>query len=171
VHIIDDRTIEMVSKKAGKVLQKTRYTVATDGTTETAEYTGPTGERSATGTFKRVGKPVAGMHAVSGSWKTEKFSHSENYYLTIFEDTVDGLKMNRPAGGHFEAKFDGKEYPDGDHFVVLKRISPRTIEMTFKTDQNVLSTERISVSADGRTMTWLMRTAWGLEKTVVSNKE
>jgi hypothetical protein len=84
---------------------------------------------------------------------------------STMEETKDGLTTTAQivdADGkartvHYEAKFDGKEYPltgspDYDA-VVAKRINRRTIEITRKKGGTVVQTARYVVSKDGKKIT------------------
>ena len=180
VRIIDDHSIEATAKKAGKVVSEEKTTVSPDGMTETSEFTShpPSSDKPVTGTFmtKRVGKAPAGMHAVSGSWVAEKAENvSENGLTTTFEESADGLKMSAPTGEHYDAKLDGKEYPyeasPSMNKVVLKKIGARVIEETDKRDGKVMSTARMTVSADGKTMTMVVHDHQGRVSTFVWEKQ
>jgi hypothetical protein len=180
VHIIDDHNIEVVAKKAGKVVFDEKTAVAADGMTATEEFTThpQSSDKPVTGTviLKRAGKSMAGMHAVSGAWVAEKAENvSENGLMTTFEETADSLKMSQPTGEHYDAKLDGKDYPyEGSpevNKVVLKRIGPRVIEETDKRDGKVESTARMTVSSDGHTMTMTVKDSQGRVSTFVWNKQ
>lgn len=180
VRIIDDHTIETITKKAGKVSSQGKISVSADGKTFTAAYTGypASGDKpvTSTGDYKRAGAPVAGSHAISGSWTMDKVENVSDNGLTItFEQSADGLKMKTPTGDHFDAKFDGKEYPaEGSpqtDKVVLKRIGPKEIEETDKLAGKVVSTSRMTVSADGKTMTVVSHEHDGRVNTVTATKQ
>jgi hypothetical protein len=165
VRIIDDHSIELIEKKAGKIVSKVRISVSSDGATAAEEFTAfpESSAKPVTGaaTLKRVGKSVAGMHAASGSWLTEKAENvSENALLATFEQTAENLRMTMPTGEHYDAKLDGKPYPyagspDVDH-VMLKRIGARGVEETDKRGEKVISTTQMTVSPDGRSMTMVV---------------
>jgi hypothetical protein len=180
VRIIDDHNIEVVAKKAGTVVFDEKTSVAADGMTATEEFTThpQSSDKPVTGTvtLKRAGKSMAGMHAVSGAWVAEKAENvSENGLVVTFEETADGLKMSQPTGDHFDAKLDGKDYPfEGSaevNKVVLKRIGPRVIEEIDKRDEKVESTERMTVSPDGHTMTIVVKDRQGRVSTFVWDKQ
>jgi hypothetical protein len=166
VRIIDDRSVEQIEKKAGKLVSQSKTTVSSDGATAVEERTSypESGGKpvSGSGTLKRVGKSMAGMHATSGSWLAEKFENvSENALLTTFVQSADSLKMTQPTGEHYDAKLDGKAYPYGGYSevdtVVLKRMGAREIEETDKRGEKIISTERMTVSPDGRSMTMVIQ--------------
>jgi hypothetical protein len=73
-----------------------------------------------------------------------------------FKETDDGLSMTTPTGLAYTAKFDGKDYAykgdPGTTSVSLKRIDANTVAETGKRDGKVVGIERITVAADGKTM-------------------
>ena len=72
--------------------------------------------------------------------------------------TVDGTdKDGKALHSEWTGKFDGKDYPvTGDASMnarSYKRIDAHTLKLTGRKDGKVISTGRISVSADGKTRT------------------
>jgi hypothetical protein len=179
VRIIDDHSLEIISKMAGKVVGDAKETVSSDGMTETVEgtYYPMSSDKPVafSNTSKRVGGSIAGMHAISGSWRPEKVSESEEAKLNIFEQTSDGLKWSAPTGEHYEAKLDGKEYPvsgaRGWDKVVLKRLTPSSIEETDKFGDKTLATYRYTLSSDGRSMTMEVHGSSGGISTSILRKQ
>lgn len=179
VRVVDDHHLEGAAKKAGKAVFEQKVTVAPDGMTATEEFTThpPSSDKPVTGTetLKRVGKSAPG-NAFSGSWVMEKAQDvSENGLVFTFTQSGDSLKMSNQTGESYDAKLDGKEYPcqgsaENDH-VVLKRINERTIEETDKGGGKVLSTARMTVSADDRTLTMVIHDRTGRVTTLVWNKQ
>ena len=162
VRIVDPNSIEVVSKKRGKTVLSERDTVSADGNTATVEFTDqPEGsDQPVTGTLKlvRVAKGPLGSHAFSRFWRTEKADNiSDNGLTFTYNTTADRLTMTTQTGESFTAKFNGKDYPykgnPGISSVSCKRINANIIEETDKRDGNAISTARITVSPDGRTMT------------------
>lgn len=161
IRIVDPNTLEITDKKDGKTVRTETDSVSSDGKTLTQKFSDQTSgnPQPVTGeeTLARVSKGPAGSHAVSGSWRAEKFSNISSNGLTVtYQATADGLKMSLPTGQSYNAKFDGKEYPiEGDpgHTVVtLKRISADTIEETDKRDGKVVGVFRMTVSKDGKSI-------------------
>jgi hypothetical protein len=86
VKVVDDHTIEVTEKKDGKTTATDTDTVSVDGNTMTSKFTDLSLEKPITGevTSTRVSKGLAGSHAVSGSWRTEKVnSISDNASLSL----------------------------------------------------------------------------------------
>jgi hypothetical protein len=180
VRVVDDHTIDCVVKKSGKLVAEEKTTVSADGMTATDQFTSypPSSDKPLTGsaTLKRSGKSIPGMHAISGSWLTEKAENiSDAALTTTYEETADGLKMTDPTGSHFDAKFDGKDYPlegaSGANQVALKKIGPRTIEETDKHDNKIESTAHMTVSADGKTLTMVFHDRQGRVSSFIWNKQ
>jgi hypothetical protein len=161
VRVVDDRTIEETDKKDGKTVATSKMTASSDGKTLTYEFS----DSSATngdpvtgkGEMTRVAKGAAGSHAISGSWRNSKMeSMSDN--ATSITYKVDGgtLNMTSPTGQSYSAKLDGTEAPykgdPGTSSVSVKQMGKNVIEETDKRDGKVISVARISVGADGKTM-------------------
>lgn len=160
VRAVGDNAIEIITKKGGKVVGKSKDTVSPDGNTLTTEWSfvGENGqERNGRFVSKRVSPAPEGANKVSGSWQGEKMeSASENIMLVTYKVTEDGLSMTQPSGESYTAKFDGKDYPykgdPGTTSVSLKKIDDNTIEETDKRDGKVISVARMTISPDGHTM-------------------
>ena len=159
VQVIDARTVQFVGKLGGKETFSNSVAVSADGATLTATFKDMSGAQVGTGTTisKRVAAGAPGSHAISGSWKTEKMSEVSDVEATVtYKTTADGLQMQW-NGQSYDAKFDGKQYltanDPGKTWVSLKRISANTIEETDTRDGHVVDVYRMTVSADGKTMT------------------
>lgn len=159
VKVVDDRTVQLTTKLAGKETSSTSIAVSADGNTLTQNYKDMTGTQAATGgvVSKRIAAGAPGSHAISGTWKAEKISEmSDVTATTTYKMTADGLQMNW-NGQSYDAKFDGKKYltanDPGKTWVSLKRISDNTVEETDIRNGKVEDIYRMTVSADGKTMT------------------
>ncbi len=162
VKAVDDRNVEIVNKKGGKVSGTSKMSASEDGNTLTTEwsFTSESGQQgSGKFTSKRVGTAPAGANRISGEWKPEKIENaSENLMTVTYKVTEDGLSMTDQIGDSYTAKFDGKDYPykgdPGTTHVSLKKIDANTIEETDKRDGKVISVTRITVAPDGKTMSF-----------------
>jgi hypothetical protein len=159
VKVIDARTVQFAAKLGGKPAFSTSLAVSEDGATLTATFTDMSGTQAVTGTqvLKRVAAGAPGSHLISGSWKTDKMSDMTDVGATVtYKMTSDGLQMSW-NGQSYDAKFDGKKYltvnDPGKTWVSLKRVSDSTIEETDIRDGKVADVYRMTVSADGKTMT------------------
>jgi len=164
VTVIDDRHVNSESQKAGKQMSTVKRSVSDDGNTLTEEWTysgNPTGGTvSGTDTMTRVAKGPAGSNAVSGSWREAKSDvATADALLFTYKGGGDSLSMTTPTGQSYDAKLDGKDVPyvgdPGTTSVSLKRIGD-SIEETDKRDGKVISVSKMTVSADGKTMTILV---------------
>lgn len=162
ITIVDDHTVEVTDKKAGKTVISATFKVASDGLSETYESTDSSNSSSAPVKMKadlsRIGRLPSGAHAISGSWRAVKFEDlSENGLLVTYAMDGDNLKMTEPTGQSYSAPLDGKDSPylgdPGQTSVSMKRIDDRTIDETDRRDGKVIGTSHLTVSADGRTMT------------------
>jgi hypothetical protein len=162
ITVVDDRTIEETDKKNGKTVATSKTWVSPDGNTLMFEFS----DSSATsgdpvtgkGEETRVAKGPAGSHAISGSWKVAKMdSLSDNAMTITYNVSGDSLSMNSPTGQSYTAKLDGTDSPykgdPGTTSVSVKGVDKNTMEEKDKRDGKVISVSRLTVSADGKTMT------------------
>ena len=165
IKVVDDRTIEETDKKNGKTLTTTKAWVSPDGNTLTFEFSDTSTSSGApvtgNGQETRVAKGPAGSHAISGSWRMVKMSDlSENATSLTYKVTGDTLTMSNQTGQSYTAKLDGTEAPykgdPGTTSVSVKKTGPNTMEETDKREGKVISVARITVSADGKTIKFLI---------------
>jgi len=161
IKVTDDKTIEEVTKKGGKVVATSKTWVSADGNTLMFEFSDSSATNSAPVTGKgsetRVAKGPDGSHALSGSWKMAKMeSLSENGMTITYKTTGDSITMTTPTGQTYTAKLDGTEAPykgdPGTTSVSVKKIDSNTLEETDKRDGKVIAVVKITVSADGKAM-------------------
>jgi len=162
VKIVDDKTIEVTSKKNGKVVNTGKRIVSADGKTVTVDLTAYLETSKQPVKFKgmmiRVAAGPAGSHAISGSWQPQKvLSESENALTVTYKSTTDGLMMSTPTGDSFEAKFDGKDYPAKGNpnvsTVSLTKVNDRSFDETLKRDGKIVAVYHWTVSGDGKAIT------------------
>jgi hypothetical protein len=161
VKVVDDHTIETITKKNGKTNGTSKTSVSPDGNTLMFEFS----DSSATsgdpvtgkGEETRVAKGPAGSHAISGSWRTSKMdSFSDNGLAVTYKVEGESLTMTNPTGQSYTAKLDGTDAPykgdPGTTSVSVKRMDKSTIEESDKRDGKVIGVARMTVSADGKSM-------------------
>ena len=164
IKVVDDRTVEEADKKDGKTVTTSKTTVSSDGdgSTLTFEFTDSSATNADPVTGKgeatRVAKGPAGSHAISGSWRTTKLeSLSDNGLTFTYKVEGDSLTMTNPTGQTYAAKLDGTDAPykgdPGTTSVSVKRLGRNTMEESDKRDGKVISVARMTVAADGKTMT------------------
>lgn len=158
---VDASTVAIVGKKAGTTIFESTSTVSADGTTLTRKGVNhpPGGQEPVqwTATYKRIGEPPPGVHAISGKWRHVREADSENGLLTTYKTNGDELTMTMKTGMNYTAKFDGKDYPLKGSYrfdtVSLKRIGERTFEETDKMKGQVVEFDTWTVSPDDKTLT------------------
>jgi len=162
ITVVDASTISEVDKKDGKTVSTGKTTVSSDGKTMMFDFSDSSNSNGApvvaTGEATQVAKGPAGSHAVSGSWRTTKFTNvSDNGLLTTYSLSGTTLKMTAPTGQSFSAPVDGTDSPfmgdPGQTSVSIKRVNDSTIDETDRRDGKVIGSAHISVAADGKTMT------------------
>lgn len=163
VKVVDGRTTEETDKRNGKIVGTVKMTVSSDGNTATVESTEMCNAKgdviTAKKSMERVAQGPPGAHAVSGSWRTTKYLNmSENALVATMKLEGDTFSFGDPAGMSYTAKLDGTETPIkgdlGNHLVSVKRIDERTIQQTEKRGGKVVNIMHITVSSEGKTMTF-----------------
>jgi hypothetical protein len=105
---------------------------------------------------KRLEQGPNGSHPLSGSWQAYKVNKSKNGSIITYRCTADGFSAATPLGEKFDAKFDGNFYPVEDDpahtMVMLRLLSPHTVEQTNKRDGKVVGVLRLTVAPDGKTI-------------------
>jgi hypothetical protein len=177
---VDARTVQFVAKKNGKTSWEQTRTVSEDGKTQTIKTTSyppnSTSPVTAEAVLEREGKTPAGAHAISGSWKLKKMSESENALISTYKASGDELTMTTSTGGSWTAKLDGKDYPVKGSYnedtVSLKKINDHEIEESYKRGGTLIEVDKVTVSADGKTMTIVSEAKLtGRVSTFVSTKQ
>ncbi len=162
VKVVDERTIEQTRKKNGKTVATGKTWVSPDGNTLMFEFTDSSASSGDPVTGKgeetRVAKGPAGSHAISGSWRAAKMENmSDNGLLISYKVEGDSLTMTTPTGQSYTAKLDGTDAPfkgdPGTTSVSVKKVGNNTMEETDKRDGKVITVARMTLSADGKSMT------------------
>jgi len=158
---VDAKTVTVVGKKDAKVAFEQTVTVSADGKTLTVKGVAhpPNSDNPVeyTTTLKRVGTAHPDVHATSGRWQVVSGQASENAQVTTYKVDGDELKMTRPTGESYSAKFDGKDYSVKGSYgydqVSLKRVNDNSFEETDKLNGKVIEVDTWTVSKDGKTLT------------------
>jgi hypothetical protein len=156
VRILDGHTVRLIEKKNGQTDSDEKFTVSLDGNTCTDEFA------SWKATMTRVAKGPAGSHALSGSWRDVKMeSVSDAGLLISYKLEGDTLTMSRPTGMGYKVKLDGTFAPyQGDpekHGVSVSRVDANTFEETDELNGKPTTVMRMTVAADGKSMTIVAR--------------
>jgi hypothetical protein len=156
VLIVNDHTVEVTSKKAGKPMFTETDTVSPDGDTLTQVVKDTTEAEAVSfeSVFRRTAPAPPGAHVLAGSWQIFKQSRSANSTIIAYKCTSQGFSAETPLGEKFDAKFDGKFYlieDDPAHtMVAVKRINANTVEMTNRRDGKIVFVVRLEVTPDGK---------------------
>ncbi|MGA3033412.1 MAG: hypothetical protein ABSD70_09015 [Terracidiphilus sp.] len=161
VTVVDPHTTSFVDQKGGKTTTEATVTVSADGkllTIKSKSYPmGGGAPQSSSLRLKRVGVLPAGVHATSGNWVPTGFTDTDADLTFTFKSNGDELTMTDPTGDSYTAKFDGGNYPFKGSYqtdaVSLKKIDAHTIEETDKHNGTVTNVSKMTVSANGKTMT------------------
>ena len=82
---------------------------------------------------------------------------SDNGITFTYKVQGDSLNMTNLTGQSYTAKLDGTEAPykgdPGTTSVSVKRLDKNTLEETDKRDEKVIMVSRMTVAADGKSMT------------------
>jgi len=163
IKVVDDHGIEETDKKNGKTVATSKTWVSADGNTLMFEFSDSSNTNgdpvAGKGEETRLVKGPAGSHAISGSWRMSKMDAlSENAIFVTFKVSGDSLTMTNQTGQSYTAKLDGTEAPyngdPGTTSVSVKKTGPSTIDETDKRNGKVISITRMTVSADGKSMTF-----------------
>jgi len=160
VKIVDARHVEFNGQKNGKLVITDQIELSADGNTTTETFSDSSNSTTpVTGkyVFERVASAPPGSLPFSGSWRVVKAEGlSDNGLTFTFKSEGDSVHMTSPTGQSYTAKLDGTEAPyhgdPGVTTVSLKRIGPNTYEETDKFSGKVVGVARMTVSADGKTM-------------------
>jgi hypothetical protein len=114
VKVDDDHNVTETARKGDKVTSETKYSVSGDGKTLTIHFNDTSGDKPVTGslTETRAGDAPAGAHALSGSWKMDRYDNVSDEGTTVtYKLDGDTLHMSSPTGQSFDAKLDGTAVP------------------------------------------------------------
>jgi hypothetical protein len=136
VKIVDARTVTFAQRKGGKAMGESTDTVSADGRTVTYTFrdtSSPNGKIvTGTGTEVRIGRPIPGAHAISGSWRNTKMGDMTDAGLIVTMRTEGNVvHVSTPTGISYAARLGGPAVPvNGDpaHTMAAMR---RTNAMTY----------------------------------------
>ncbi|WP_049622850.1 hypothetical protein [Frateuria defendens] len=162
VKVVDEHTVQVTQKKAGKVVATSTTMVSPDGRRADFEFSDRSNSDSAPvtgkGSMAREGKAPAGAHALSGTWRTTGYQAvSDNALVFSLHMDGDSLSMSSPTGQAYTARLDGIRAPyrgdPGITAVALKKLGRQAVEETDFRDGRVVGVTRMTVAPDGRSMT------------------
>ncbi|HEY6448397.1 MAG TPA: hypothetical protein VIY53_18205 [Acidobacteriaceae bacterium] len=149
----------VVRKKDGHVLIHAVWTLATDGTLHD-DYT-QFGDNGKTTHLLYVYERHGGGSGFEGDWVSTSEQMDTVYVVQVRPYEDDGLSIGAASEGVTKnVKFDGKDYPNpGSKRNIVtsaQRVNERAITLTDKIGDQVVGTEEIGVSDDGKTLTMTM---------------
>jgi hypothetical protein len=159
VKVDDDHNVTRSSKKGGRDTGQTKDSVSADGKTLTVSFNDSStpNAKPVTGTYTetRVADAPPGAHAISGSWKLDKYTNVSQEGLTVtYKLDGDTLHMTTPAGQSFDAKLDGTDAPIkgdiGGTTASVKKQSDGSYQETDKRAGKVIAVTTMSAGADGK---------------------
>ena len=156
VKVDDDHNVTVTSKKGDKVVGENKMSVSADGKTLTTTFTDSSvPNKPVTGSYTetRAADAPAGAHAISGSWKMNKYNNVSDEGLTItYKLDGDTLHMTSPTGQSFDAKLDGTATPIkgdiGGTTASVKKTGDKTYEETDTRNGKVVSVTATTVDGD-----------------------
>ncbi len=159
VQVVDPNTLHFIAKKADKTEFESTRTVSPDGKTLTVSSTNYPPDGSVSPSRNSAASPkgprAPTLPPVRGASATSILG--ANALISSWKGRDNGISLSTPTGYNWEAKFDGKEYPVkgtyANETVSAKKLNDQAIELTFKRDGKVESTEKLTVSPDGKKMT------------------
>ena len=162
VTVVDDHSIGMSFKKAGKVISTNSATVSPDGNSLiTAAHNTNNGGGvpvDSKGSATRVGQPMPGAHLYSGQWQFAAASAMSDAAMTV-SMKIDGSRLHQVTGlgEKLDATIDGAYAPNqgdpGKTMTKVERLGPRSLKMTDMRGGKVTSITTYTVSDDGTTLT------------------
>ncbi len=158
VTVLSPTAVQIIEKKAGKLVYEFNQSVSTDGKTLTTKVIDHTGAKAANValTAVRVAAGPAGAHAVSGSWQGGPLTSADDAAATVhYGMTADSFSM-KWNGQSYDAKFDGQEYPvagdPGHTRVKLRKIDDNNVEETDYRMGKVTDEIHLAAAKDGKTL-------------------
>jgi hypothetical protein len=155
VKVDDDHNVTETAKKGDKVTSETKYSVSADGKTLTIHFKDTSGDKPVTGslTETRAGDAPAGAHALSGSWKIDRYDNVSDEGTTVtYKLDGDTLHMSSPTGQSFDAKLDGTAVPVkgdiGGTTASVTKTGDNAYREVDKRDGKAISTTDFTVDGD-----------------------
>lgn len=160
VKAVDDKTIEIHSKKGGKEVSNASMTVSADGNTLTRKFHDATVSPAIDGssTSTRSGPAPAGAHAASGAWTPSQVGeYSDEALNSTYK--IEGNKVTWSGVGQtFTAELGGPAVPvtgDIGGSTVAVTQEGNSLKETYRRDGKVVNELVTTLSADGKSITWV----------------
>jgi len=158
LHRVDRHQVEVGEMKNGAPVATVREKLSKDGTELTSTTSSP-GHAPQVTVWTRTGGAKDPKDPFQGDW-TQDLSKTRMQQGSILKIEPDGSGGVRFLGDYsYSARFDGKPYDvrnSRNDTVVLALADPRTVDETFRRENQVTQKDRWLVSADGQQMTCSM---------------
>jgi hypothetical protein len=152
---IDKRQAEVKEKKDGAVVATVREKLSDDGNELTAT-TATRGHADQINVWTRSGGTKVAKDLFAGEW-TQDLSKTRLRQGLVLKIETDGSGGIRFLGDFsYNARFDGKQYDlknSRNDTVTLELVDPRTVDASYRRDDQVARKDRSVVSPDGQQMT------------------
>ena len=160
VTVLGPRSTRTRLRKNGRIIDTETDTLSADGKTLTAvdvDSSAMSGKTSRSVSKQgRMGPPIAGAHATSGTWESGKLVSSDANVLT-FKSDGKRLDVRAPSGEHYVAVYGGPYVPiEGSaakQMVAATRDGPRAFTVRVRDGGEDRSSFTVTVNPDGRTAT------------------
>lgn len=149
----------VVRKKDGRVQLRAIWTLSADGKQLHDDYTEFAGDGKSMHVDYVYDRRAPGQ-GFAGDWVSTSQQIDTEYILEMRAYEGGGLTMLIPSEGvEKNLVFDNKDYPNAgsERVTSSRRVNDRTIEVTDKRNGDVVSTQEISISEDGKTLTLTIR--------------
>jgi hypothetical protein len=162
IKAVDDKTVEWKSQKQGRDTFAATFSVSADGNTLTRKFKDSSTPNApaieGASSSKRVGAAPAGAHAISGSWMAEHVNeYSEDALSAAYK--IEGNKVTWSGQGQtYTAEIGGPAVPvtgDIGGSTVALANEGGGLKETFSRDGKVVNETVSTVSADGKSLTWV----------------
>jgi hypothetical protein len=152
---IDKRQAEVKEKKDGTIVATIREKISNDGNELTAT-TASRGHADRITVWTRSGGTKVANDLFAGEW-TQDLSKTRLRQGLVLKIETDGSGGIRFLGDFsYIAHFDGKQYDlkgSRNDTVTLELVDPRTVDASYRRDDQVTQKDRWVVSAEGQQMT------------------
>lgn len=148
----------VVRKKGGRVEVTGIWTLSKEGTLHD-DYT-ETSDDGKTNHMVYVYERRGEGAGFAGDWVSTSAQMDTAYLVQVRPYEGGGLSMiNSSQGVTKNLKFDGRDYPNAGSKTVssAQRVNARTVDLTNKVAGNVVATQEITISEDGKTLTITIR--------------
>jgi hypothetical protein len=155
LHRIDKHEVEVVQKKDDAVVATIRDKISKDGN-ELTSTTLQKGRPDKITVWMRTGGKKSAIDLFAGEWTEDqsKTRLRQGMTLKIESDGSGGVHFSGDYS--YSARFDGKEYDlknSVNDSVNLQLVDARTVDATYRRDNQVTQKDRWVVSSDGKEMT------------------